>query len=417
MKKTGVKKLEKNKNDAKNARDALNEAQNELISSYGEGVKTVIDTAFTIAPIFSGGVPNSIISRLASGLKFDKNDQSVDSLVDKITAVLSKNQKLQNDYITKSQQLSNVLLEEAINKNLLQLKRLLPPIQEQLERINTEIQEILEKMKVAQTVNSGKETESVQTPIVPEGFTQVLIDVAASQIDKESNSQSSASNSTYGASLWFAGYSGKKETTSSIYAELCQSQNTSVRVGMNVAKVGIEREWFNPGIFVLTKDMFNVSTSRVSPIKDYSEITEERLQDMSRSHILPCYPVAMLVAKDISIQVATSDQLSNTFSATMEEHFSHGGGFLLFSGAKSSSSSFGSSGIHTSSTDKSFNIKITTPQIIGYYLQATPADKSTIIDEISDDEMAAGFVTISKFVEDYKKLLQAMNKNNTEQQN
>ena len=125
----------------------------------------------------------------------------------------------------------------------------------------------------------------------------------------------------------------------------------------------------------------------------------------------------MLVAKDISIQVATSDQLSNTFSATMEEHFSHGGGFLLFSGAKSSSSSFGSSGIHTSSTDKSFNIKITTPQIIGYYLQATPADKSTIIDEISDDEMAAGFVTISKFVEDYKKLLQAMNKNNTEQQN
>ena len=63
---------------------------------------------------------------------------------------------------TKSQQLSNVLLEEAINKNLLQLKQLLPPIQEQLERINTEIQEILEKMKVAQTVNSGKETESVQ---------------------------------------------------------------------------------------------------------------------------------------------------------------------------------------------------------------------------------------------------------------
>lgn len=173
-------------------------------------------------------------------------------------------------------------------------------------------------MKVAQTVNSGKETESVQTPIVPEGFTQVLIDVAASQINMESNSQSSASNSTYGASLWFAGYSGKKETTSSAFAELCQSQNTSVRVGMNVAKVGIEREWFNPGIFVLTKDMFNVSTSRVSPIKDYSEITEERLQDMSRSHILPCYPVAMLVAKDVSIQVATSDQLSNTFSATMK---------------------------------------------------------------------------------------------------
>lgn len=90
MKKTGVKNWKKNKNDAQDARDALNKAQNELISTYGEGVKTVIDTAFTIAPIFSGGVPSSIISRLASGLKFDKNDQSVDSLVDKITAILSK---------------------------------------------------------------------------------------------------------------------------------------------------------------------------------------------------------------------------------------------------------------------------------------------------------------------------------------
>lgn len=58
MKKTGVKNWKKNKNDAQDARDALNKAQNELISSYGEGVKTVIDTAFTIAPIFSGGVPN-----------------------------------------------------------------------------------------------------------------------------------------------------------------------------------------------------------------------------------------------------------------------------------------------------------------------------------------------------------------------
>ena len=40
------KELEKTKMMHKDARDALNKAQNELISSYGEGVKTVIDTAF-----------------------------------------------------------------------------------------------------------------------------------------------------------------------------------------------------------------------------------------------------------------------------------------------------------------------------------------------------------------------------------
>ena len=421
--------------EANDARNSLSSAQNKLIQSYGEGFKTVIDTVFTIAPIFSGGnVSNTIISRLANGLNF-KGDKTMDGLVTELTSVLKTNQTAQSEYITQSQKLSHALLEEAEDKNILQLKQLIPPIQEQLDKINADIDEVLGKMQVSNILrqsenkaNSGEtpdangdktpEPSNVGTPIVPDGFTQILIEASASQLDKETSSQSSASNSTYGTSLWFAGFSGKKETISSKFADLCKSQDTSVRIGMNVAKVSIEREWFNPGIFVLTKDMFNVSTSRVSPIKDYSEITEERLSDMSRGYILPCYPVAMLVAKDISIQVAANEQLSDTFSATMEEHASHGGGFLLFSGAKSSSTSFGSSGIHTSSTEKSFNIKITTPQIIGYYLQATPADKSTIIDEISDEETAAGFVTISKFVEDYKKLLQGMNKkNNAEQQN
>lgn len=444
------KELKDAQTEAENARKALDDAQKELINKYGEGSKTVIDTIFTIAPIFSGGnVPNTIISRLAKGLNF-KGDKTVDDLAKDLATALSKGLDCQNKYINASQSLSNALLKEAENKNLLQLRQLIPPIQEQLDKINADIDEVLGKMQVSNILKSGNKTNgketpeendkkkpdendketpkvndektpepsNVGTPIVPDGFTQILIDAKASQLDKETSTLSSASNSTYGASLWFAGFSGKKETASSKFEEICKSQDTSIRIGMNVAKVGIEREWFNPGIFVLTKDMFNVSTSRVSPIKDYSEITEERLSDMSRGYILPCYPVAMLVAKDISIQVAASEQLSDTFSATMEEHASHGGGFLLFSGAKSSSTSFSSAGIHTSSTEKSFNIKITTPQIIGYYLQATPADKSTIIDEISDEETAAGFVTISKFVEDYKKLLQGMNKkNNTEQQN
>lgn len=436
------KELENAQTEAENARKALDDAQNELINKYGEGLKTVIDTIFTIAPIFSGGnVPNTIISRLAKGLNF-KGDKTVDDLAKDLATALSKGLDCQNKYINASQSLSNALLKEAENKNLLQLRQLIPPIQEQLAKINADIDEVLSKMQVSNILKSGNKTNgketpeendkkkpeendektpepsNVGTPIVPDGFTQILIDAKASQLDKETSTLSSASNSTYGASLWFAGFSGKKETASSKFEEICKSQDTSIRIGMNVAKVSIEREWFNPGIFVLTKDMFNVSTSRVSPIKDYSEITEERLSDMSRGYILPCYPVAMLVAKDISIQVAASEQLSDTFSATMEEHASHGGGFLLFSGAKSSSTSLNSAGIHTSSTEKSFNIKITTPQIIGYYLQATPADKSTIIDEISDEETAAGFVTISKFVEDYKKLLQGMNKkNNTEQQN
>ena len=48
-----------------------------------------------------------------------------------------------------------------------------------------------------------------------------------------------------------------------------------------------------------------------------------------------------------------------------------------------------------------------TSRIIGYYMEATPADRSTYLDDVSGDANA-GYVTISRFVEDYRKVLEAM---------
>lgn len=250
--------------------------------------------------------------------------------------------------------------------------------------------------------------QEVTPPTVPEGYTQILIESSASSMSKSSSKQSDSSSSTSGVSFWFAGYSNKKDSSSSSFSEVTTSEGSTIRIGMNVAKVGIERAWFNPGVFVLTKDMFNVSTARISPDGNYTGMTDERLKEMSRGYVFPCYPVAMLIARDISIQFSSESSLFSSFAASSEEHASHGGGFLLFSGSKSSSSSSSSSSVHASSSEKSVTIKFTTPQIIGYYLQATPADKSVVLDEISGEEAAAGFVTISQFVEDYKRLLLKM---------
>lgn len=67
---------------------------------------------------------------------------------------------------------------------------------------------------------------------------------------------------------------------------------------------------------------------------------------------------------------------------------------------------------------KSITVRFSTPQIIGYYIETTLPDKSTVIDDISFREASAGFVTVSQFVNDYKELLlNKKQKNNAEQQN
>lgn len=395
------------------AKENLDSAQSGLIQSYGEGARAVIATVFDVASLFTENkVPSDIVSRLAGGMKFPSG-KTLDNLITDLNNALKDSFDKQTAFINASQQLSDALKNALEAQNLQNLKSMLSPMQEQLEKVNMQIEEIQAKIQMSAAISKAESggsdsMQEVTPPTVPEGYTQILIESSASSMSKSSSKQSDSSSSTSGVSFWFAGYSNKKDSSSSSFSEVTTSEGSTIRIGMNVAKVGIERAWFNPGVFVLTKDMFNVSTARISPDGNYTGMTDERLKEMSRGYVFPCYPVAMLIARDISIQFSSESSLFSSFAASSEEHASHGGGFLLFSGSKSSSSSSSSSSVHASSSEKSVTIKFTTPQIIGYYLQATPADKSVVLDEISGEEAAAGFVTISQFVEDYKRLLLKM---------
>lgn len=99
--------------------------------------------------------------------------------------------------------------------------------------------------------------------------------------------------------------------------------------------------------------------------------------------------------------------MSSSFAQSVEDHASRGGGFLIFSGSSSSSSSSEQSSAAASSSANSVTIRFTAPQILGYYMQATPADKSTHINSSSgaDNEMS-----IIRFVSQFKEMLEDYNK-------
>ena len=174
---------------------------------------------------------------------------------------------------------------------------------------------------------------------------------------------------------------------------------------MNVAKVGIERDWFNPGVFYLTRDMFNMTTQKVAPSGTFATM-DERIDAMQKGDcIFPCYTTAMLIARDISVRFHSSSSLSEEFTSTVTQHASSGGGFLFFGGSHSSSQTSSASSVHSVSTDNSVTLRFDTPQIIGYYLECVHADESTYIDD-TDNDRAAGYVTIAEFAATYRKLLE-----------
>lgn len=404
------------------ANSTLDEAKNALTTEYGNGISALLDTVFDIAPLFANGaVPKDIIKKLAAKTELSEG-KTVKALIASVLNKLTTSASAQQKYVNASQDLADASAKAIEAQNLANLKSLLSPLQEQLAEIDVKIQNIQTQIQLSAvmrpaaddsgTVKDNDITENAVTPSsVPEGYTQIVITADASSLDKATSSSASASVSTHGASFWFCGYSSKSSTSSSAFNEFASTKNTSIQIGMNIAKVGIEREWFNPGVFALTKDMFNVTTLKIAPnpSSPYTSITDERLKDMaSGGSVFPCYPVAMVIARDITVKLVSQSEISSDFSDTIEAHASAGGGFLFFSGSSSSTSSSSSTGVHAVSTGNTVTLKFDTPQIIGYYLEATAADKSSYLEDTAGSEQV-GYVTISQFVEDYKKMLTAMN--------
>ena len=320
--------LKKIQEEVKTARDS---AQNELIGKYGEGAIAVFNTAIDIASLFpENKIPQAIINKLTAGFKKPDDDKDLKKIFETAKNTFESQQK----YITVSQKLADTLAEAEELKAMDFLRNQLSPIQEQLTKVNAEIDELKLKIKLSNAADAsdkGDEIMKVTPPEIPAGFTQIIIEASSSSMNKSTTKKTDTSSHSNGISLWFAGFSEKKEISNSLFENMSKAEDSTIRIGMNVAKVGIEREWFNPGLFALTKDMFNVSTVRIAPNSFYNGITDERLEEMSKGYILPCYPVSMIIARDISIQFTSSSQEFSSFAQASEEHASRGGGFLIFS--------------------------------------------------------------------------------------
>ncbi len=393
----------KNKKEAVEvAKAALDKAGSELVKSYGEGVVPVLHAALDIAgALGSGGITTVILERLIAenGFKTDKKE----SLIEELTKAISAASDSQQNYINASQQLSDAQLSYIESKGMQSLKDIVGPLNTQVKQLELEIAELGSKIKLSNALVDGK-SKDVSPNKVPKGFTQIVIQEASSTMNTSTSRSASSSSSTSGISFFFCGISASSSSSESAFKSYTASEKCTVEIGMSVAKVSIERDWFNPGLFMLTNDMYNVTTKKISPNDaSKSEFNDDRFKKMAES-VFPCFPTAFVVARDVTVKLTTDSNVSSETAMAMEKHASRGGGFLFFSGSSSSSSSESSSSAHVSSSSNSTTIRFTDPQILGYYIEATPADNSTPFSESAKSADTEN-VTIIEFVKKCKELL------------
>lgn len=300
---------------------------------------------------------------------------------------------------------------EAKNRN--QLKSLLIPLRDNLESLNQDIEEVKSQIqisKAANGVNGTGNTEADVADVMPNKsddlFTQIIINTSMSAVMSKSSKESAGSSSQTRASFFLGGYSSSETSNSSKETTGDENASMNIQIGMNVAKVQIERSWFDPGVFQLTKDMFSFAGVQIAPSAETPFIgfddaaVKERFKKMNET-ILPAFPVAIVIAKDVSIKFSSESGVSASFAESVEKQAAKGGGFLCFSSNSSSASSNSQSAAVANSNSKTVTVRFTAPQILGYYMQAVPEDKSIYIAETEGNDMSiVGFISNFKLMMD-----------------
>jgi hypothetical protein len=414
-----------NEAEVKSLKDAYDKA-NGLYKTAFDGLvttytKVTVDMIKTFINVVAASptknvkdIPNTVTKRIF-GVDADAAGKIADKLGESAAACI----QAQSTLIDAAEKATTASMEYFQKNNLLQYKTMLIPLKSQLQSINDEITLLQDKINASSAIqlqvekqqaekqqtqkNNESDTSDVVPNIVPDRYMSVIITSKMSEALQQSKSSASASKSSFGTSFFFGGYSSNKSHQEAIDKSFSSDSSMEIQIGMSVAKVDIGREWFNPGVFLLSADMYNTSSEKISPSTEYKDFSDERFAAMNKC-VFPCFSTAFVIARDISIKFISSSSMSDNFAQSVEEHAASGGGFFIFGGSSSSSSSSSSSDTSVTTTSNSVTIRMTSPQILGHYLEATPPDKSDSISK-AKIESDSDLISIFDFITAFQKML------------
>ena len=246
---------------------------------------------------------------------------------------------------------------------------------------------------------SGSGAPSLMTPNLDdvEGENMFMdVVITSEEMEERASTQQgtgSQSSSIKVSGLFFSAGSNSSSASASFENE-SKSFKGKVELGFRVAKVTFDRGgWFNPQIFKMTQAFF-----RLADLKAGAGVTKDLLKKALNSadpalemeklmkyendnsdmvpYQLPAFPVAMVIAKDITIKIEVDETNKKHQKESLDKASTSGGGFLGFSASNASSSSNLAETSFYGATSNHLYMRIPGPQILGWFLEFTEKDRS-----------------------------------------
>ena len=244
-------------------------------------------------------------------------------------------------------------------------------------------------------------------------FSEITIINSESSDGTSSDSQALTTNLSGGINTFLWRTSVNTNFSESTYEFVNAVSSSDIQIGMRVMKVSIERGgWFDPGIIDISKSYMHIRDS-IKASNGYgtedciAASNEKKAKDAS---VLPGFPSAFLIAKDIHIKASgmncTQQQYNDFRKASLATTTSICG--IRLSGNVAMQAEHSDADNTTKVTG--VTIKIPGPQIIGWFMQLTPEDKSSAYVPLSGDGSTPNyFDQIIDKLKDYREKLKQLN--------
>lgn len=237
------------------------------------------------------------------------------------------------------------------------------------------------------------EVATIEKPLLPNqdlnvsdlSFTDVIISSSDVRNTSTKDTTAQASDTSVQVAGWFANFNYSNSQSSAQTDFENNAFQSQFECGFRIAKVTIDRGgWFNPSILKMSDAFYKLADFRAGAGITPDDMSGENNPDWQKvlngklkKSLLPAYPVAFVIAKDITFKLAITETTSSGSNKNKSEKGAVGGGFGPFSASMASSSSSTSESAYSGTHGSNQYIRIPGPQILGWYLQFTPEDNST----------------------------------------
>ncbi|KAK6980755.1 ZnMc domain-containing protein, partial [Favolaschia claudopus] len=370
-------------NKVRAAQTALDSAQSALSQSYSNNV---IAMAKTCLDAYGKLDTKTLSSKV----------QIAEAVLADLPAMMDTVQTAQDKLTSSSRALSQLLAAQALAEAT-DTKQQQQQITLQIQSLSADLKE-LETRWQALTASTGgvnpKVTIADSSETVPTGPIELPAESSSGgsrwqtitftsntkSREASTNSDSSASSQQWSCNLWFASGSGSSSSSTATSSSTAKATDDTIDLALRVTMVTVDRGgWFQPQFFKESKTFY-----KVDPDITWTSATPDAMPNILKGEtpvtgLMPGFPIAFLIAKDIVIRITHSSSSSAESKQADAASAASSGGLLCFSYSNSHSSSSTSTSSNFQSYSNGFIVKIPGPQILGYMIQLADPDQTKLM--------------------------------------